>query len=330
MLRLVGCVLALLACPALSPAPAPAAEDATPGAATAQPADVATPAATPPTEAKEKEATPAAKEIADRFERWRIEIDDLGRGFEDGTPKPLIAAVRSDLETELTALRDETLKGLAPEADAAPVIERLERAKRRLFDDAESRLDHMMVLVHARPPWFFAGIAALVALWLIVLVPMLLTLRWSEPKAPAEPAGLPRGTVRSLLALSITWIVLLLAIVQMLTTYRVEGSLAAAFTAVVAFYFGSRALEDYLKRDQPEMRIDTTTLDGERRAIVARTPAAVAEAGKALQPTPEEDVAAVYVERMEALEKEIESLRAAPRARPAAPPEAAAPAPESP
>ncbi len=111
--------------------------------------------------------------------------------------------------------------------------------------------------------------AALVAFILYAVVEKVLRSGKQTPEERSRephPGGYVRGTIRSVLALSIMITAVALAIGSFLLTYTVDAGLAAAFAAVVAFYFGSRAVEGYFSR-KPQLLYTRESLDGSKEKL---------------------------------------------------------------
>lgn len=86
-----------------------------------------------------------------------------------------------------------------------------------------------------------------------------------EEEGP-EPARLIKGTVRSVIAMAITYLIVLLALTDFLINQRIGGYLTAAFTTVILFYFGTRAIDAFYART-PGFSYSKTQVDGTKEKI---------------------------------------------------------------
>jgi hypothetical protein len=83
----------------------------------------------------------------------------------------------------------------------------------------------------------------------------------------AEPAGLAKGTIRSIIVLTATYLIFVLALLDYLVRQRFSEYLILALGSFITFYFGSRAIDSYYSNRKVGFTFHKTFPDGTKERI---------------------------------------------------------------
>lgn len=198
----------------------------------------------------------------------RIATIESWMPVEEGDPlKAVVIAVRGPMRQRLEetmtqfmtgldekAKKSEIQKALKDEASIDTQVNKYFKAvNTKLLEEFDESKANLAALLSPQPlsRWMIIAIGSffLIAfIFLIVIIYYMIREAYQKEEEPPQPARLVKGTVRSVIAVAITYLIFLLALTNFLLNQRIGGYLTAAFASVIVFYFGSRAIDAFYAR----------------------------------------------------------------------------------